>query len=56
MNDHEHTYQAARSCGVDVCTECRDHRGLARCFCGWAASGGDGYMELLELGETIEDE
>ena len=46
----------SRGCGVFVCEECDNHEGLARCFCGWAASGGDGYNELLEMGETIEPE
>jgi len=27
---------------------------LARCYCGWASSGGDGRKELLEMGETID--
>ena len=43
-------------CGVFVCEDCDNHDGLARCFCGWAASGGNGYDELLEMGETIEPE
>jgi len=29
---------------------------LARCYCGWAESGGDGYEELLEMGEYINDD
>ena len=29
---------------------------LARCYCGWAASGGNGYQELLDEGENIEPE
>ena len=41
-------------CGAKVCDECGDHQGLARCFCGWARDGGDGYQQLLEMGETIE--
>ncbi len=43
-----------RGCGALVCDECDYHKGLARCFCGWAASGGNGYQELQEMGETIE--
>lgn len=46
----------SRHCGAWVCEECGNHDGMARCFCGWAASGGDGYNELLEMGETIEPE
>tara|TARA_R110000737_G_scaffold294922_2_gene301570 strand:+ start:240 stop:368 length:129 start_codon:yes stop_codon:yes gene_type:complete len=33
---------------------CDFHDGLARCFCGWSRSGGNGYQEMLEMGETIE--
>lgn len=43
-------------CGAYVCTRCGDHKGLSRCYCGWSASGGDGYTELQEMGETIEPE
>lgn len=48
-------YQS-RSCGVFICDRCGSHEGLARCFCGWSASGGNGYNELLEMGERIEDD
>jgi hypothetical protein len=43
-------------CGVMVCTECDNHQGLVRCYCGWAASGGDGRAELLEMGEVVDDD
>jgi hypothetical protein len=43
-----------RSCGAWVCDTCGNHEGLARCYCGWSASGGDGRTELLNLGENIE--
>jgi len=33
---------------------CDFHDGLARWFCGWSRSGGNGYQEMLEMGETIE--
>ena len=46
----------ARNCGANVCDHCGAHQRLVRCFCGWAASGGDGYRELLECGEVIEEE
>ena len=48
----------SRYCGVWVCDnhECGDHDGLVRCYCGWSASGGNGYDELLACGETIEPE
>ena len=53
---HEHDYIFSRGCGVGICYECGDHKGLARCYCGWSAGGGDGYQELIEMGETIEDD
>ena len=43
-------------CGAEVCSECDNHKGLARCYCGWSASGGDGRRQLEEMGETIEPE
>jgi hypothetical protein len=44
----------SRSCGAYVCWECDTHVSLARCFCGWSRSGGDGRAELIESGEVIE--
>ena len=43
-------------CGAFVCCRCGDHYGLVRCYCGWAASGGNGRAELEEMGETIDPE
>ncbi len=45
----------SRSCAGFVCDR-GHHIGMARCWCGWAASGGDGRRELIDLGETIDDE
>lgn len=53
---HDHDYQMSRYCGVKVCSECDEHKGLDRCYCGWSRSGGDGYRELTEMGETIEED
>lgn len=49
-------FSFTKFCAADVCCKCGNHKGLARCFCGWAESGGDGRMELIELGETIDPE
>ncbi len=49
------TYYSAY-CGAHICMTCGNHMGLARCYCGWAASGGDGRKELVEMGETIDPE
>lgn len=46
----------SRGCGAFVCDVCDTHKGLCRCYCGWSASGGDGYRELEEMGEQIEDD
>jgi hypothetical protein len=43
-------------CGAFVCWDCDKHIGLARCYCGWSASGADGRGELIEMGETIDPE
>ena len=51
-----HDYVFNDYCGAKVCVVCEDHKGLARCYCGWSASGGDGYAELIEMGERIEEE
>lgn len=53
-DDGQHDYHFAGYCGAYVCDLCEDHRGLARCYCGWTLSGGDGREELEELGETID--
>lgn len=50
-------YSFSASCGADICVTCGQHKGLARCFCGWAVSGqGNGRRELEEMGEQIDDD
>jgi hypothetical protein len=52
-----HAYTFDRYCGAYVCEHCGDHRGLARCYCGWSkTSPGHGREELEAMGETIESE
>lgn len=46
----------SRHCGAYVCVQCGWHFDLCRCFCGWAADGGDGREQLRELGEVLEPE
>jgi len=48
--------ERSRECGVPVCTGCGHHLGLARCYCGWAADGGDGRDQLIEMGECLDDD
>lgn len=52
----EHQWERSRYCGVRVCATCDAHEGLVRCYCGWAASGGNGLQELMDEGETIDPE
>ena len=53
---HAHDYPFDRRCGAHTCIHCDDHRGLARCYCGWSQSGRDGRQELVEMGGTIAPE
>lgn len=46
----------SKHCAAYVCESCDKHDGLARCYCGWSASGGNGRQELIDLGETIDPE
>src|SRR5688572_33014178 len=46
----------SRYCGAYICNACGAHLGLVRCYCGWAADGGDGRRQLIDHGETIDDE
>lgn len=50
------TAKLNRICGVYVCGTCGTHQGLARCFCGWSRSGGNGRQELEEMGEVIDED
>ena len=55
--EHRHEYEMSRYCGVQVCDDCGDHRGLERCYCGWSRTDpGHGREELVEMGETIEED
>lgn len=59
IEECEHEYSTHNRCGASVCVWCDNHlsldmeQQLARCFCGWSRSGGNGYQEMLEMGETI---
>ena len=53
---HVHTYTFNRYCGAHICGDCDDHKGLDRCDCGWSRYGQDGRRELIEMGETIDEE
>jgi hypothetical protein len=54
MKQCRHDYTRSHSCGVMVCSLCDNHKGLARCYCGWSLSGSDGRQELSDMGETID--
>jgi hypothetical protein len=48
-------FDFSRYCGADTCVKCDNHKGMARCFCGWSLSGANGREELEAMGETIEE-
>jgi len=54
MNMQQNQQSEQRHCAASVCDTCGHHNGLARCYCGWAADGGNGYEQLVAAGETIE--
>jgi hypothetical protein len=57
MSDCNHEWAWGRGCGVKVCLICDEHKGLERCFCGWSKTWpGHGREELIEMGETIEED
>lgn len=41
-----HEYEWSNGCGARVCHKCGDHKGLAKCYCGWN----------LQPGEVLEDD
>lgn len=50
-----------RACAAHVCDKCGAHHINypsvgARCWCGWSASGGNGYRELIDMGECLDDD
>jgi hypothetical protein len=49
-------YKFIAYCGAHVCVECENHRGMARCYCGWSLSGRNGRVELEEMGEVIGED
>jgi hypothetical protein len=68
---HEHgDWVRSDSCGAWICNTrglCGAHfmyQGkdrepgpmMARCYCGWAADGGDGVAQLRAAGENVEDD
>lgn len=48
-----HNYRWSRYCGAEVCTECQDHKGLGRCFCGWNLAPGERLED--DIGEAVFD-
>ena len=65
--EHKHDcWLVSDSCGAWICS-CGAHAAyqgkdrepgplLARCYCGWAADGGDGVAQLRAEGENVEDD
>ncbi|KKL51482.1 hypothetical protein LCGC14_2295020 [marine sediment metagenome] len=53
----DHKYEFSRYCGAQVCLSCDDHKGLARCYCGWSNTApGEGRQELEAMGEQVDPE
>ena len=60
----KHEFVFSQGCGANVCQGCGLHahlsfedgslpQELARCWCGWSDTGGNGRGELWELGEDL---
>jgi hypothetical protein len=50
-----------RGCACFICGRCDAHIStggfqLARCYCGWTPHGGNGRVELEEMGENLEED
>ena len=53
----KHDYVFSPYCCTYRCLKCDDHKGLARCYCGWSKTyPGRGREELEEMGEVIDPE
>ena len=55
-DSHEYPERMHSSCGAFVCLNCGYHDRLVRCFCGWAIDGGNGRSQLIDMGETIDED
>jgi hypothetical protein len=59
-HNHIHIWEWSRRCGTHVCAECEQHRGIARCFCGWPREEhleddpDGGYLDTLNTLDTEE--
>ena len=51
---NHHVFKPNLEASIDEAIENGWTQQLARCHCGWAEDGGDGYGQLVEMGETIE--
>ena len=51
---NHHVYKTNLQVSIDEAVENGWIQQLARCHCGWADDGGDGYKQLIDMGETIE--
>ena len=52
-------FSVVDTCGAHATYQGKDREPgplLARCYCGWAADGGDGRQQLVEMGENVEDD
>ena len=42
-------------CGAQVCNTCGDHKGLARCFCGWGIRGDDVFPVIGDPATHLDE-
>ena len=53
MPECDHYYEWSAYCGAQVCVGCKDHKGLARCYCGWNLLPGERLED--DVGEATFD-
>lgn len=50
-NCGERAVSWVKFCGVNVCSKCEQHQGLAQCFCGWNQSASERLPD--DIGNSI---
>lgn len=41
----------SKYCGANVCGDCNNHQGLARCYCGWNLQAGEKKIYFFHVGD-----
>ena len=55
MCEHQYPDKMSSYCGAFVCVKCGDHKGLARCFCGWGMRSGERLEDDIGNATYTED-